>query len=326
MVRMYIMFILAYSVVWIMLLVEYGESAYLEQNVTSIENTLDTLSHNVSELRKDVNISVDVLKLYMNQEATFRNTLQLQLDNLSKNVTKLINQHEQDRHMIQQLQGDRDALREEVTILKHNNSVLQLLYEDDLQQLNILKSAQNNIQQELRQELKHMSLGMVDNMAEIAEVNGSLSRLSFTMQQDIASINNSLSAPLQQGRSDVASINRSLSASLQQDRRDIASINNSLSTSLQQDRSDIASINKSLSASRSDIVSINKSLSASLQQDRSDITSINKSLSTSQRDIASINNTLSAPLQQEVTNLRHQFSSNITLVRSKLVQYIESGK
>ena len=117
-------------------------------------------------------------------------------------MSMLKNQHEQDQHAIQKLEQDRDALREEVTILNHNNSVLKFMCEDDLQQLNVLKSAQNNLQHALKQ----MSLAMVDNIAEIAQVNGSilneLSQLSFSMQQD---------------RNDVASINKSLSASLQRE-------------------------------------------------------------------------------------------------------------
>ena len=330
MVRMYIMFILAYSVVWTFLLLGYAESEPLKQNVTSIENTLDTLTHNVTELRKDVNISVDVLKLYLNQEAAFRNTLQHQLDNLSKNMTNLINQHEQDQYVIQQLQCDRDALREEVTILKHNNSELKLLYEDDLQQLNVLKSAQNNLQQEVKQ----ISLAMVNNTVEIAHVNGNVSQLSFSMQQDrsdIASINKSLSA----SQSNIVSINKSLSASLQQDRSDIANINKSLSASLQQDRSDIAKINISLSASlqedRSDIANINKSLSASLQQDRSDIENINKSLSVSlqqdRSDIANINNSLSVALQQDrrnIANINDSLSVSLQQDRSDIASINKS--
>ena len=188
MVRVYIMFILAYSVVVALLLLRYAGATRLEQNVTSIENTLDSLTHNVSSLRKDVNISVDVLKLYLNQETAFRNTLQQQLNVLLK----------------------------EVTLLKQNNSVLKLLYEDDLQQLEFLKSAMHNLQQELTQ----MTLAMLDNTAKIDQVNGSLSQLSFSMQKD---------------RSHIESINKSLSASLQQDRSDIISINNSLSASLQQE-------------------------------------------------------------------------------------------
>ena len=244
----YTMFILAYFVALASLLLGFTEAAplgqnrtsienkldTLAQNVTSIENTLDTLSHNLSALMKDV-VTTEILHLYFSQETAFRNTLQQQLDGLSKNVTMLKNQHEQDQHMMQKLEDDRDALREESTIPKHNNSVLKLLYEDDLQQLNGLKSAQNNLQQELKQ----MSLAMVDNTAEIAQVNGSVSQLSVSVQQDrsdIASINKSLSA----SRIDIVSINKSLLASLQQDRSDITNINNSLSVSLQQDRSDIA--------------------------------------------------------------------------------------
>ena len=195
------MFLPAYLVVLVSTFIGFVELANLTQNVASIENTLDTLAHNFSVLRKDM-VTAEVLNLYLSQEAAFRNTLQQQLDGLSRNMTKLTNQHEQDQHIIQKLQGDRDALREEVTILKHNNSVLKLLYEDDLQQLDALKSAQSNLQQELKQ----MSLALVDNMAEIAQVNGSisneLSQLSFSMQQD---------------RNDVASINKTLSALLQKE-------------------------------------------------------------------------------------------------------------
>ena len=227
------MFLLTYYVVLASMFIGYVELSNLTQNVTSIENTLDTLAHNVSSLRKDM-VSTEVLNLYLTQEAAFRNTLQQQLDGLSRNMTKLTNQHEQDQHVIQQLQGDRDALREEVTLLKHNNSVLKLLYEDDLQQLSVLKSDQNNLQQELR----HMSLAMVDNTAEIAQVTGNisneLSQLSLAMHQEIGIVSGSvsqLSLSMQQDRGDIANINKSL----QQDRRDIANINKSLSASLQQE-------------------------------------------------------------------------------------------
>ena len=63
------MSILAYSVVLASMLQDYAEPAPLGENMTSIGNRLDTLTHNVSALRKDM-VSAEVLNLYLNQEAS----------------------------------------------------------------------------------------------------------------------------------------------------------------------------------------------------------------------------------------------------------------
>ena len=174
--------IFAYSVVVVLFWFGYTEPLPLEQNITAIENTLNTLTHNVYSLRTDINGSLDFVKFFLSQESAFRNDLKHQLDDVNQTVTKLKNQHEQDQQIIQKLEHDRDVLREDFKTLQYNNSVLKLLYEDDLQQLNVLKSEQNNLQQELKQ----VSLAMVDNSAEIAQVrrniSNELSLVSMSLQ------------------------------------------------------------------------------------------------------------------------------------------------
>ena len=62
---------LVYLVILMISFFESMEAISLETNVTSIENTLRSLTHNVSTLRKDM-VSAEVLNLYLNQESAFR--------------------------------------------------------------------------------------------------------------------------------------------------------------------------------------------------------------------------------------------------------------
>ena len=246
------MTIFAYSVVVVLCWFGYTEQSQLEQNITSIENILNTLTHSVLALRTDINGSLDFVKFNLNRESAFHNMMQKQLDNLTQTVVKLKNQHELDQQTMQKLEQDRDTLREDIKALQYNNSVLKLICEDDLQQLNILKSEQNNLQQELKQ----MALTMMDNSVVMAQANGNISNelslISLSMQHEISQVNGSvsrLSSFMQQHGIDLANINNSFSASLQKEKNDIASINKSLTAFLKEDRRNIASINKSLSAS-----------------------------------------------------------------------------
>ena len=180
MIRVHSMSFLDYSVVLAVILLGFTKPAQLEQNVTSIENTLDILTHNVSALRKDM-VSAEVLNLYLNEEAGFRNDLQQQLHDLAQNVTDLRSHHQRDQLVIQKLENEKDVYLKEVQTLK---------------------STQSNLQQALKQ----MSLAMVDNEAEIVQMNESigneLSQLSLSVQQD---------------RNDIVRINKSLTASLEKE-------------------------------------------------------------------------------------------------------------
>ena len=107
------------SVILVLLLWGSTETKPLEQNMTSMETVLVSLAHNVSALRRDM-VSVEVFKLYLNQESAFRNTLQQKMDLLERNMTDLKTQNEKDQLTIQNLQNVKDALLYEVNILQQN--------------------------------------------------------------------------------------------------------------------------------------------------------------------------------------------------------------
>ena len=270
------MTIFAHSAVVVLCLFGYTKPLPLEQNITALANTLNTLTHSVSSLRTDINGSLDFVKFNLNQESAFRNILQQQMDNLTQTVTKLNKQHEQDQHTVQKLEQDKDALREDIKALQYNNSVLKLMREDDLQQLNILKSEQNNLQQELKQ----MALTMMGNSVVMAQANGNISNelslISLSMQHEISQVNGSvsrLSSSMQQHGIDLANINNSFSASLQKEKSDTASINKSLTALLKEDRRNIASMNKSLSASLTkEVTNLRQQLSSKIESVQTKLT------------------------------------------------------
>ena len=172
----------------------------LEQNVTSKENYLESLTHNVSALRRD-KVPVEDLGLNDNQESAFMSSLPQKMDLLERNVTALKFQHDKDQLVIQNLQNDKDILAQEVNIIRQNmvdmkiqhdkdqltmdnlvhdrdillekvnnlesnNSMLKLLYEENLQQLLTLNASHDNLQKEMRQ----LSLAVVDEHTEVARI------------------------------------------------------------------------------------------------------------------------------------------------------------
>ena len=135
-------------------------------NVTMIMNELETLKYNVSQMKKEM-VPAEFLNFYLHQESAFMSDIQHQMNELSKNMTEMKNQQDQQQLLLQKIHDDGNSLR---NMIQQNNSALRILYEDNLQQLNAMKSAQNN----LYQELKQMSLAVVEGRNETTGINQSI--------------------------------------------------------------------------------------------------------------------------------------------------------
>ena len=128
-----------------------------------MQQQIDSLAQNMAELQTQH----DKDQLLIQKLQNDKDVLLHKVNILQHNMTEVNTKQENDTLTMDNLQHDRDVLREEVSSLKGNNSVLKLLYEDNLQQLLAIKASHVNLQREL----KAMSLSVVDGHTEIARIN-----------------------------------------------------------------------------------------------------------------------------------------------------------
>ena len=188
-------------------------AAPAEYNETSLQHIVQSLVHNVSELRKDM-VATDVLQKYLRQEISFRNTVQQNLEELNKNYTALNDLYIQGNVEKQNLQVEFRELRnnysdlqtqcfeiaKEQELLKnslkdlrlnytslqgaiagvqYNLSVINILYRDDLQQTGAIKQNQNKIEREVRQ----ISLLLTEAESKSVQLWNSTENIKTTIEE-----------------------------------------------------------------------------------------------------------------------------------------------